>query len=74
MANANLFASFRGALLPKATVRNEAGGSAYARDPRAALALFAATGCLNSTFYASANAQLEQVQENERVIEVYLGR
>ena len=62
MANANLFASFRGALLPKATVRNEAGGSAYVRDPRAALALFAATGCLNSTFYASANAQLEQVQ------------
>jgi 60 kDa SS-A/Ro ribonucleoprotein len=58
MANATLFASLRGALLPKAQARNEAGGLAYARDPRAALALFAATGCLSSTFYGDAEAQL----------------
>jgi 60 kDa SS-A/Ro ribonucleoprotein len=61
MANATLFASLRGALLPKAQARNEAGGLAYARDPRTALALFAATGCLSSTFYGDAEAQLEQV-------------
>jgi 60 kDa SS-A/Ro ribonucleoprotein len=60
MANLNLFASTRGALAPAATSRNEAGGLAYARRPEAALALFAATGCLNSTFYASDEEQLEQ--------------
>lgn len=61
MANTSLFASLRGRLLPAAGARNEAGGLAHARDPRAALALFAATGCLNGTFYADADAQLERV-------------
>jgi 60 kDa SS-A/Ro ribonucleoprotein len=61
MANQSLFASIRGALLPTANAVNEAGGSAYARQPEAALALYAATGCLGGTFYASAEAQLEQV-------------
>ncbi len=61
MANFNLFASIRGALPPAATIRNEAGGLAYERHPRAALALYAATGCLNGTFYASDEAQLDHV-------------
>lgn len=61
MANTSLFASTRGPRLPAATARNEAGGVAYIRDPRAALALFAATGCLNGTFYANAEAQLDRV-------------
>lgn len=61
MANTSLFASLRGPRLPAATARNEAGGLAYVRDPRAALALFAATGCLNGTFYANAEAQLDRV-------------
>ena len=61
MANTSLFASIRGPRLPAATARNEAGGLAYVRDPRAALALFAATGCLNGTFYANAEAQLDRV-------------
>ena len=61
MANTALFASTRGPRLPAATARNEAGGLAYVRDPRAALALFAATGCLNGTFYANAEAQLDRV-------------
>lgn len=61
MANASLFASFRGRRLPAATDRNEAGGLAYARSPRGALALYAATGCLNSTFYASDAEQLDRV-------------
>lgn len=63
MANTTLFASLRGRLAPTANARNEAGGLAYARRPEAALALYAATGCLNGTFYASAEAQLQAVLE-----------
>lgn len=59
MANTRLFTSQRGRLLPAATTRNEAGGIAYARSPEAALALYAATGCLNGTYYADADEQLE---------------
>ena len=61
MANTSLFASSRGPLLPAATTRNEAGGLAYTRTPQAALALYAATGCLNGTFYASDAEQLDHV-------------
>ena len=61
MANTTLFASTRGTLLPAATTRNEAGGLAYARKPQAALALYAATGCLNGTYYANAEQQLATV-------------
>lgn len=61
MANLNLFASSRGALVPAAASHNEAGGLAYARRAESALALYAATGCLNGTFYASAEEQLEHV-------------
>ncbi|MBW8808073.1 MAG: RNA-binding protein, partial [Lysobacter sp.] len=61
MANLNLFASTRGPALPAATSCNEAGGLAYARRPESALALYAATGCLNNTFYASAEQQLDHV-------------
>jgi 60 kDa SS-A/Ro ribonucleoprotein len=50
-----------GALIPTATARNEAGGPAYQLRPEHALAQFAATGCLNATFYASAEQQLDQV-------------
>ncbi len=60
MANTSLFASLRGALMPNAGARNEAGGLAYGRSPEQALALYAATGCLNGTFYASAGEQLDQ--------------
>ncbi len=59
MANTSLFSSIRGAFLPKADSANAAGGIAYARSPEAALALYAATGCLNGTFYANAEEQLE---------------
>ncbi len=61
MANTSLFTSTRGPLLPAATTRNEAGGLAYTRTPLAALALYAATGCLNGTFYASDAEQLDHV-------------
>lgn len=61
MANAQLFASQPGRLVPKADARNEAGGVAYNRSAEAALALYAATGCLNSTYYSDAALQLRQV-------------
>jgi 60 kDa SS-A/Ro ribonucleoprotein len=61
MANKTLFQSLRGALLPKTDSTNEAGGPAYALSPKHALAQYAATGCLNSTFYASADDQLQTV-------------
>ncbi len=53
MANKNLFSSYFGRLLERASTRNEAGGAAYERTAREALAQFAATGCLNGTFYAT---------------------
>jgi 60 kDa SS-A/Ro ribonucleoprotein len=47
--------------LRKPTRFNEAGGRAYTLAPRQALAQFAATGCLNRTYYATAEDQLQQV-------------
>lgn len=61
MANARLFRPIVGALIPKADTRNEAGGPAYLLSPQQALAQFAATGCLNTTFYAAAEGQLNRV-------------
>jgi 60 kDa SS-A/Ro ribonucleoprotein len=61
MANLQLFQTGRGALQPAATVRNEAGGAACALSPRHQLAQLAATGCLNNTFYAQAQDQLDAV-------------
>lgn len=59
MANKNLFRSFLGALLPKATTTNAAGGIAYERTNEQLLAQFAATGCLRDTFYTDAKSQLQ---------------
>jgi len=61
MANKQLFASTRGQFIPAADAMNEAGGAAYGRDAKSALALYAATGCLNGVFYADAETQLGQV-------------
>jgi 60 kDa SS-A/Ro ribonucleoprotein len=61
MANKNLFGSIAGKLLPKTDAVNEARGPAYRFVPKHALAQFVATGCLNSTFYASAEEQLSTV-------------
>src|SRR5262245_61696517 len=61
MANATLFRSLTGALIPRTHARNEAGGPAYLRSPEQALAQLAATGCFNATFYAGAEDQLERV-------------
>jgi 60 kDa SS-A/Ro ribonucleoprotein len=61
MANKSLFSSMK-ALLSRATVRNEAGGPAYALQPKHALAQFAAIGCFNGTYYASAENQLDTLK------------
>jgi 60 kDa SS-A/Ro ribonucleoprotein len=61
MANLQLFQTQRGALLPSANALNEAGGVAYALSPKHLLAQLAATGCLNNTFYAQAQDQLDAV-------------
>ncbi len=61
MANRSLFRSLVGRLIPSANTVNEAGGVAYAFSPRHTLAQYAATGCLNSTYYADAASQLKTV-------------
>ncbi len=61
MANKTLFQSIVGRALPKSDTRNEAGGPAFALSTKHALAQYAVTGCLNSTFYASAETQLDKV-------------
>ena len=63
MANKNLFASLRDALIPKADARNSHGAPAYALAPKQALAQYAATGCFGRTFYATAEDQLTRVLE-----------
>ncbi len=61
MVNTTLFQSFKGALLPQPDARNQGKAPAYALSPRHQLAQLAATGCLNQTFYASAEDQLDAV-------------
>lgn len=62
MANKNLFQTLAGKLTLADTV-NEAGGKAFAFTPKHALAQYAVTGCLNGTFYADAETQLQRVLE-----------
>jgi 60 kDa SS-A/Ro ribonucleoprotein len=65
MANLTLFSSLfsRRQPTPAATAVNEAGGLAYKRGDKQALAQYVATGCLGGTFYASAQEQLDTVQK-----------
>lgn len=57
--NTNLFNTNAGKLIPATDARNEARGTAYAMSSKAALAQYAATGCMNRTFYATADDQLK---------------
>lgn len=61
MASKTLFKSNAGANIPATNTVNEAGGIAYQFPPKHMLAQYAATGCLNHTFYASAEEQLATV-------------
>src|SRR5437660_4548457 len=63
MANKNLFKSLMGQLIPATDAINEERAPAYALSPRAQLAQYAATGCLNTTFYATGDEQLAKVLE-----------
>jgi 60 kDa SS-A/Ro ribonucleoprotein len=63
MANKNLFKSLVGRLTLAADAVNEERAPAYAFTPKHALAQYAVTGCLNATFYASADEQLAHVLE-----------
>jgi 60 kDa SS-A/Ro ribonucleoprotein len=62
MVNTQLFQTPKGALLPDATGRNHEQAPAYALSERHRLAQLAATGCLNQTFYASAESQMDTVR------------
>jgi 60 kDa SS-A/Ro ribonucleoprotein len=76
MANPSLFKSSRGKT-PRPVpldekgieIRNEAGGLAYQFDSRHALAQYAATGCLSSTYYASDKEQLDKVLNLVRAVD-----
>lgn len=63
MANRALFQtrSVAAAQTRAPMIQNQAGAPAYGFEPKHALAQLAVTGCMNQTFYASAEAQLRQV-------------
>lgn len=61
MANKNLFKSLVGKLIPATNAINEERAPAYVLSPKHQLSQYAATGCLNRTFYASAEEQLATV-------------
>jgi 60 kDa SS-A/Ro ribonucleoprotein len=63
MANIQLFQSLKQKFLPAADAVNMHVAPAYAMTPEHRLAQYAATGCLNDTFYAGAEAQLASVME-----------
>ena len=63
MANKTLFKSLIGKLIPATDALNEERAPAYALSPKHQLAQYAATGCLNTTFYAGAGEQLANVLE-----------
>lgn len=60
MANFQLFSTRN---IPATNTVNEAGGRAYRLTPRHALAQYALTGCLNQTYYSSAEEQLQKTLE-----------
>lgn len=65
MANKKLFSlPKKGSIsVPPADTMNAAGGVAYEMTSKHALAQFACTGCLNGTFYTSADDQLSKTME-----------
>ena len=69
MANRTLFHSIEGRMIPATDTLNHEFAPAYALSPEQALAQFAATGCLNTTFYATATDHLATVIELARHVE-----
>lgn len=69
MASKTLFQTIVGMLQPRTDAVNEAGGTAYQFSDKHALAQFAATGCLNSTFYTSDEQQLQNILQLCQTVE-----
>jgi 60 kDa SS-A/Ro ribonucleoprotein len=63
MANKTLFKSLVGKLIPQTNAINEERAPAYKLSLKHQLAQYAATGCLNTTFYATADEQLAKLVE-----------
>jgi 60 kDa SS-A/Ro ribonucleoprotein len=66
MANKTLFKSLIGKLIPATDAVNEERAPAYALSPKHQLAQYAATGCLNTTFYATADEPRAKLQKLRR--------
>lgn len=69
MPNKTLFQSLKEKLLPTATARNSENAPAYEFTPKHSLAQLAATGCMNNTFYVSAEIQLETILELSKQVD-----
>lgn len=69
MANKALFESVRGPAIPATDAINNESSTAYSFTPEHALAQYAATGCLNATYYASASEQLETLLERANCVD-----
>lgn len=69
MASKTTFRSIVGKLAPRTNTVNGAGAPAYALSAKHALAQYAATGCFNTTFYATAEQQLDKVLELTRAVD-----
>ena len=67
MANKTLFKSLIGKLVPATDALNEEHAPAYALSPKHQLAQYAATGCLNTTFYASGQSTRTTMPLRERL-------
>src|SRR5574337_622645 len=59
--NKNVFSNYPGRILPNTNTVNEAGGIAYKLEPKAQLAQYVCTGCINNTYYANATDQPDRV-------------
>lgn len=61
MANPQLFTGTPGRMIKRTDSENSEKVPAYAFEPKHALAQYASTGCLNATFYASAEDQSKAI-------------
>ncbi|SHH72617.1 TROVE domain-containing protein [Massilia sp. CF038] len=70
MANVQLFQTLKGRFLAPANAANACNAPAYQMSAKHQLAQYAATGCLNATYYASAEAQLAKLLELSEQVDV----
>jgi 60 kDa SS-A/Ro ribonucleoprotein len=70
MANKSVFSNRGVSTVKVADAVNEAGGRAYSRDDEQVLAQYIVTGCLNGTFYANADEQVDTILEKAKNCDV----